>query len=468
VDRDNARQFVEEVWDGSIVPTLTDYIKIPNKSPLYDPSWQSAGHMDRAVKLIEAWCRAQEIPDAKIEVIRLEGRTPLLFIEVAGEGDDTVLLYGHYDKQPEMVGWWDGYGPWTPILKDDRLYGRGGADDGYAALASLTAIRALQRQGIPHARCVVLIEGCEESGSYDLPHYIEHLAHRIGSPSLIVCLDSGCGNWEQLWMTTSLRGNTVGNLKVEILTEGVHSGGASGVVPSTFRILRQLLSRVENEATGEVLVPEMHEEIPADRVEQAKKAAAILGNEVYAEFPFVGGAHAVGADPVELLLNKTWRPTLCVTGVDGIPTLADGGNVLRPQTSVKLSFRLNPLANADKAVDAVTKILTENPPYGAKVTFEAEKGGTGWCSPRLAPWLEKSLESSSKAFFGREPGFMGEGGSIPFMGMLGQKFPEAQFMITGVLGPQSNAHGPNEFLHIPMGKNLTCCVAQVIEDHYSR
>jgi acetylornithine deacetylase/succinyl-diaminopimelate desuccinylase-like protein len=467
VDRDSTSQLVDETWDNSIIPSLIEYIKIPNRSPHFDPSWQSAGYMDRAVKLIEAWCHAQEIPGVTIEVVRLNGRTPLLFMEIAGTGDDTVLLYGHYDKQPEMAGWWDGYGPWTPVLQDDRLYGRGGADDGYAAFASLTAIRALQSQAIPHARCVVLIEGCEESGSYDLPHYIEHLEDRIGSPSLVVCLDSGCGNWEQLWMTTSLRGNAVGNLKVEILTEGVHSG-ASGVVPSSFRILRQLLSRLENEETGEMLVPESYGEIPADREQQAKNAAATLGSEVYDEFPFVEGAHAVGTDPAELLLNKTWRPTLCVTGVDGIPTLADGGNVLRPHTALKLSFRLSPLADAHHAMDVVTRVLTKDPPYGAKVTFEAENGGAGWCAPQLAPWLESSLANSSKTFFGREAAYKGEGGSIPFMGMLGQKFPEAQFMITGVLGPHSNAHGPNEFLHIPTGKKLTCCVAQVIADHFKR
>lgn len=462
---ESTRQFVNDVWDKSIIPTLTEYIRIPNKSPLYDRNWQTVGHMDQAIRLIEGWCRAQEIPEAKIETVRLDGRTPLLFIEIPGQVDDTVLLYGHYDKQPEMVGWAEDLGPWKPVLKDNRLYGRGGADDGYSTFASLTAIRALQKQGVPHARCVVLIEGCEESGSYDLPFYIEHLQKRIGTPSLIVCLDSGCGNYDQLWMTTSLRGNVVGNLRIDILKEGVHSGSASGVVPSSFRILRQLLSRVEDETTGEVLVKEMHTEIPKDRMEQAKQAADTLADVVYNEFPFVEGAHPVPGDNTELFLNKTWRPTLSITGVDGIPALADGGNVLRPQTSVKLSFRLSPLADADRAVDVVTRILTENPPYGAKVTFDGEKGGDGWNSPALAPWLEKSLAGASKTYFGRDSAFMGEGGSIPFMGMLGKKFPQAQFMITGVLGPQSNAHGPNEFLDIPMGKKLTCCVSQVIADH---
>jgi acetylornithine deacetylase/succinyl-diaminopimelate desuccinylase-like protein len=424
--------------------------------------------MDKAINLIETWCRAQDVEGISIEVVRLEGRTPLLFMEIEGTGDDTILMYGHYDKQPEMVGWWDGFGPWTPVRKGDKLYGRGGADEGYAAFASLTAVRALQRQGVAHSRIVVIIEGCEESGSTDLPFYIDHLQKRIGSPSLVVCLDSGCGNWDQLWMTTSLRGNVVGNLRIDILDEGVHSGAASGIVPSSFRILRQLLARLEDEDTGEVLVPEMQGEIPADRVQQARKAADILGDEIYSKFPFVDGARPVGTDPVELLLSKTWRPSLCITGVDGIPKLEDAGNVLRPQTSVKLSFRLNPTADADRAVGVVEKLLTTDPPYGAKVSFHGEKGGQGWNSPPLAGWLEKSLKAASQNYFGKDPGYMGEGGSIPFMGMLGQKFPEAQFMITGVLGPHSNAHGPNEFLHIPMGKKLTCCVAQVIANHHTR
>jgi acetylornithine deacetylase/succinyl-diaminopimelate desuccinylase-like protein len=366
-----------------------------------------------------------------------------------------------------MVGWWEGFGPWTPILKEGKLYGRGGADDGYATFASLTAVRALVEQGAPRARCVILIEGCEESGSFDLPHYMAHLSDRIGTPSLVVCLDSGCGNYEQLWCTTSLRGNIVGTLSVEILSEGVHSGGASGVVPSSFRILRQLLSRIEDPETGRILVPELHREIPRDSVEQAREAAAILGNAIYQEFPFVEGALPMGTDPAELLLNKTWRPTLSVTGMDGIPSIADGGNVLRPRTAAKLSFRIPPHVDEQSATVALRRALESDPPYGATVRFEADPA-SGWAAPPLAPWLARSVQEASRASFGRDVAFIGEGGTIPFMGMLGREFPEAQFLITGVLGPRSNAHGPNEYLDIEMGKKLTCCVAQVLADHAAR
>jgi acetylornithine deacetylase/succinyl-diaminopimelate desuccinylase-like protein len=460
--------FVGDLWDGEIVPQLTEYIRIPNKSPMFDADWEKHGYMDEAVALMEAWARQQPIRGMQVEVVRLPGRTPLIFIDIpaTGEGDDAVLLYGHLDKQPEMTGWAEHLGPWKPVLEGDRLYGRGGADDGYAMFGSLAAIAALQAQGVPHSRCVVLIEACEESGSYDLPHYVDHLADRIGRPSLIVCLDSGCGNYDQLWLTTSLRGMTGGNLVVNVLEEGVHSGDASGIVASSFRILRQVLSRLEDEASGRILPAELHVEVPAERVEQARRAAEILGEDVYAKFPLVEGMRPMDEDLAELVLNRTWRPALSVTGVGGLPSLDSAGNVLRPFTAVKLSLRLPPTLDAVKGGEFLKHLLEKDPPYGARVAFELEKAGSGWEAPALAPWLERSVDAASQEFFGAPVAYNGEGGSIPFMGMLGEKFPGAQFLITGVLGPHSNAHGPNEFLHIPTGKRMSMCVARVIADHH--
>ena len=319
---------------------------------------------------------------------------------------------------------------------------------------------------MPHARCVVMIEACEESGSYDLPYYVDHLAARIGKPSLVVCLDSGCGNYDQLWLTTSLRGLTGGNLIVTVLDEGVHSGDASGVVASSFRILRQLLSRLEDEVSGRIKPQELYVEIPAQRIEQAKRTAQVLGEAVYSKFPFVEGMRPLDADPAELVLNRTWRPALSVTGVGGMPPLDSAGNVLRPFTAVKLSLRLPPTLDGDSAGALVKRLLERDPPYGCKVEFALEKATSGWNAPVLAPWLEASIDAASREFFGPPPAYNGEGGSIPFMGMLGEKFPGAQFLITGVLGPHSNAHGPNEFLHIPTGKRVSMCVARVIADHY--
>jgi len=469
---DTARlsRFVSGLWDDEIVPQLVEYIRIPNKSPMFDAKWVEHGYMDAAVKLMETWARSKlaALPGATLEVVRLEGRTPLIYIEVPGQGDDTVMLYGHLDKQPEMTGWAEGLGPWTPVIKGDKLYGRGGADDGYAIFGSLAALLALHEQGIPHARCVVMIEACEESGSYDLPYYVDHLAARIGSPSLVVCLDSGCGNYDQLWLTTSLRGMTGGNLTVQVLEEGVHSGDASGVVPSSFRILRELLSRLEDPVTGQIKPKELYVEIPAQRVEQAKLSADVLGDDIYDKFPWVDGMQPVTHDLAELVLNRTWRPQLAVTGIGGMPPLDSAGNVLRPQTSVKLSLRVPPTLNGAKAGEFLKQLLEKDPPYGAKVTFALEKDGSGWNAPQLSPWLEQAVADASQHYFGAPATYMGEGGSIPFMGMLGEKFPKAQFLITGVLGPHSNAHGPNEFLHIPTGKKVSMVVAEVVARHHEQ
>lgn len=466
MDTSKTRHFIEQTWTGSIVPTLKEYLIIPNQSPAYDVNWNTNGYMDQAVELIANWIRAQEVPGLRLDVVRLEGRTPLIFVEIPGDSTETVLLYGHLDKQPPMDGWNEGLGPWKPVIRDGRLYGRGGADDGYAALASLTAIKALKLQAVPCARCVIVIEACEESGSGDLPYYIDALKDRIGTPSLVICLDSGCGNYDQLWITSSLRGLATGTLTVSTLTEGVHSGAASGIVPSTFRILRQLLSRLEDEKTGEILPRELCVEIPAERLRQVAATAQVLGATVYSEYPFQKGTAPVTQEVSQALLNRTWRPQLEITGAAGLPPLDKSGNVLRPVTAAKVSLRLPPMADAKTATTLLQQLFEKDPPYGAKVTFASEQCASGWNAPALEPWLEESLKRASLEFFGREACYMGEGGTIPFMAMLGEKFPQAQFMITGVLGPHSNAHGPNEFLDLATGMRLTCCVARVLVDHF--
>jgi acetylornithine deacetylase/succinyl-diaminopimelate desuccinylase-like protein len=464
MDNKKAADFVNDIWDTSIIPEISEYIKIPNKSPSFDPDWDEHGYMEQAVQMFEAWAKQQPIDGMQVEIVRIEGRTPLLFIDIPGASDDVVLLYGHYDKQPEFSGWDEDLDPWTPVIKDGKLYGRGGADDGYAVFGSLTAIRALQDQGVP----VVLIEGCEESGSFDLPYYMDLLEERIGSPDLVVCLDAECGNYDQLWCTTSLRGNLTGNLRADVLTEGVHSGSASGVVPSSFRVLRKLLSRIEDEDSGRLTVDALHVDIPEQRVEQARKAAETLGDLTYQKYPWVIDNPRPSETPQELLLNNTWRPTLSVTGADGLPALVDAGNVLLPFNTLKLSFRLPPTCDADEAASVVSDVLNADTPPLTRVSFEVESTMAGWDAPPIADWLEASMNKASAAFFGKPSMYMGTGGTIPFMGMLGDKFPDAQFLITGLLGPKSNAHGPNEFLHIETGKRVTACVAQVLEDHFRR
>ena len=467
---DIIRDHANDAW-VVIVPLLHEYIAIPNLSPDFDPDWREHGFMAQAVELIAGWCRARSIPGMTVEVMELPGRTPMIVIDVpafnGGSNDDPVLLYGHLDKQPEMEGWRDDLGPWTPVLEGDRLYGRGGADDGYAAFASLTAIEATQAAGGAHNRCVVLIEASEESGSPDLPAYIEALTDTIGTPSLVVCLDSGCVDYERMWVTTSLRGMVMGILSVDIVTEGLHSGDVSGMIPSSFRIVRLLLDRVEDSTTGAMLLPELVVEIPPGRVAEANETAPLVG--AYADnYPLVEGARAAVEDPAEQLLARTWHGTLSIVGAEGLPPTNRAGNVLRPSTSLKLSFRLPPTADPQAAAGAITAALEADPPYGARVSFSNVDAAPGWDAPATAPWLAAALEASSNAAFGQPARNFGEGGSIPFMGMLGEKFPEAQFVITGVLGPDANAHGPNEYLHVPTARKLTMAVAHILTAHAAR
>ena len=465
MDLQRLNTFVGNTWDKSIIERLVAYVRIPNKSPDFDPEWEKHGHMEAAVQLMAEWCRLQPLPGMRVEIRRLPGRTPLLLVDIPGDLPGCALLYGHLDKQPEFTGWLPGLGPWEPVIRDGKLYGRGAADDGYAVFSSLTAIAALKDQQVRLPRCLVLIEACEESGSGDLPAHLAALGKAIAEPSLVVCLDAECGNYDQVWCTTSLRGNIVGTLTVRVLTEGVHSGMATGIAPTPFRILEQLLARIESPVTGDLLLDELHVALPADRRAQAAVAAGVLGDSVAGRLPWAGGAQPVSNDPTELIINNSWRATLAVTGAAGLPPPATAGNVLLPEITVKLSLRTPPTCDAPRAAQAVRTALERDPPYGAEVRFESGSANTGWNAPAFAPWLEQSIGRASQAIYGRDAVAIGCGGTIPFMGMLGEQFPSTQFFITGVLGPHANAHGPNEFLHIEYAKRLTACVSLVLADH---
>jgi acetylornithine deacetylase/succinyl-diaminopimelate desuccinylase-like protein len=465
VDLDRLQASIRRSWDASILDRLIAYVRIPNKSPMFDPQWESNGHMEAAVQLMADWCRAQPVPGMRVEIRRLPGKTPVLLVDVPGELPGSVLLYGHLDKQPEFTGWSAGLGPWDPVLRDGKLYGRGASDDGYAVFSSLTAIAALKEQKVPLARCVLLIEASEESGSVDLPAHLEALGDAIGDPTLVICLDAECGNYDQVWCTTSLRGNMVGRLHVRVLTEGVHSGMATGIAPTPFRIVGQLLARLENPVTGDLLLDELQGPLPKDRFAQIKAAAQVLGSTVAGKMPWADGVRPVSNDPVELIINSTWRATLAVTGADGLPPIPSAGNVLLPELAFKLSLRLPPTCDPARAATAVREALERDPPYGAQVRFESGSATAGWNAPAFAPWLEESIMRASREVYGTDAVHIGCGGSIPFMGMLGEQFPRTQFFITGVLGPHSNAHGPNEFLDLEYAMKLTACVSLVLADH---
>ena len=451
-------------WDEEILPSLSEYIRIPNKSPLFDPDWHAHGFMAQAMDHVVDWINKQEIPGLRLEVHQLDGKTPTLVLELPGEVEETILIYGHLDKQPEFTGWADGLDPWQPVFKDDRLYGRGGADDGYAVYSAISAIKALQEQALPLPRILVLIECSEESGSPDLPFYMDSLAQVIGEPGLVIALDSTCGNYDQLWITTSLRGMITGDLKVEVLEQGAHSGAAGGIVASSFRIMRQVISRIEIETTGEITPSFLNQQIPKIRRKEAIKAGEVLKESFTGMYTFIDKSTPISSDPTELILNNTWLSSLEVTGMDGIPGLQNAGNVLRPYTTAKIALRLPPTTDAMSAREELETLLTSNPPYGTRITFTSDNPNPGWHAPITVDHLECSMQNASSAYFGAPAISMGCGGSIPFMEFLANKFPRAQFVVTGVLGPLSNAHGPNEFLHIPTAKKITACVAQIVYD----
>eukprot|EP00461_Guttulinopsis_vulgaris_P001607 UN01607 len=477
LDLNKAKQFVINEWNATIKESLCDYIRVPNQSPMFDKECLTNGLQEKALAVVEKWIDECGIAGLKKTIINPPGRTPAVFLEIPATGEDsrTILAYSHLDKQPPMYPWSEGLDPYTPVLVEDavdnrgkpmaKLYGRGGADDGYGIYSTLTAIKAAQDQGLAHARILMLTEFCEESGSFDLNYYLESLKPQIGTPDIVVCLDSGCGDYDRLWFTTSLRGMISATLTVKITEEGVHSGLGSGVIPSTMRIMRNLLDRIEDAKTGELLIPSFYVDIPSEQIEYAKSAVAIIGEEIPKAYKFVEGARPMSDSNYQLYINRAWMPTVSYTGVGGIPELSQAGNVLRPQTGLQLSFRLPPTCNSAKAAEDLKKVLLENPPYGATVKLEIQKAGDGFYAPPLEPYLMESITRASTELWGNKPEFESCGGSIPFLYDVQQAFPGVQFAVAGLLGPQSNAHGPDEFMSIPYFFNLTAALAAIFVDH---
>jgi len=462
--------FIDDAW-ATATPVLMDYIAVPARSPMFDPHWETTGHIARAAAMLRDWATSQAIPGMTVEMVEQPGLTPVLLVEIpathADLADHTVLMYGHLDKQPEMEPWSPGLGPWSPVLRGDRLYGRGGADDGYSIFAALIAVAAVHEQGGRHARLVVLIEASEESSSVHLEQHLHHLLPRIDTADLVITLDSFCETYDRLWTTTSTRGVCGGVLHIEVCADDPHSGRASGVLPSSFRILRQLLDRIEDSATGRVLLHTANVSVPAHRVAEAAVAAAAFP-ALSTSFRPVEGVRSMGVDAHDELLNETWRPALEVIGVDGLPPVADAGNVFRSRLGVKLSLRLPPTADTWAVGEELRAVLEADPPYGATVTLADGARGPGWESPAFEPWLAESLDAASRRHWGVPSASCGVGGTIPFMGMLGEHMPHAQFVLVGVLGPESNAHGPDEFLHLPTVRRVTATVADVLQAHAQR
>lgn len=465
-----AKKITNRLWGNAVIPGLSEFIRIPAKSPAYDEHWQKNGNLFAAANLLAHWAAAQNVPGLTYKILQLKNKTPCLYIDIPGyfKEDNTNLFYAHLDKMPENEGWSSDLGPWKPVIKNNRLFGRGSVDDGYALFTLITAIKILEKQRIPYNRTVIIIEASEESGSYDLPIYLDYLRKNIGTPSLIMCLDVGCGDYEHLWCTSSLRGIVEGTLQVEVLKEPVHSGAISGIIPSSFSIIRQLLDRIEDAKTGKVLLKSCNITIPDYAKKQAKNLAAYLGKTIYTDFPLLKNIQPKSNKLDELLLNRTWKPTLSIIGAEGLPRVKDASTVLRPMTALQLSIRIPPLCDPQRVIHELTQTLEKNPPNGAKVSFVPAPPMTGWAAPETSSWLATAIEQASLKYFGKKPMFVSEGGSIGVIPILQQQYPKAQFFLTGAAGPNSNEHGPNESLHLPTAKKLTCCVAEVLAANSTR
>lgn len=454
-------------FEREALDSLIKFGRIDSISPDYDADWETHGKIAAAAEHLAAWAKGRAIGDIDVTIREIPGRTPIVLVTIGATAPvpGTVLLYGHLDKQPPLGDWSEGLSPFEPVRRENRIYARGLADDGYSIFASLLAIEDLEARGVGHARCVVLIEASEESGSPDLEAHLDALGDELGDVQLLLCLDSGALTYDRLWVTTSLRGNLVAHVRADVLEQGQHSGSASGVVPSSFRVLRQLLDRLEDSRTGRVIVDELVVDIPQAVKDAAIDNVAEFGDVAGNEQPIVPGLELMGRDPVERLLQRTWGATLSVTGQAGLPDSKIAGNVLRPFSELVISLRLPPTVDGEIAKSAVERVLLENPPSNAKVSVHFSSVANGWASPALSDWLSDAIEQASLDAFGQRPGYTGEGGSIPFLAVLGKRFPSVQFVATGVLGPGSNAHGIDEMLDLDTVVGVTNSIATLISAH---
>ena len=453
----------EEIWEGSILPSLSDFIEIKALSPLFEPDWAEMGELDATIDLFCEWLDAQGIAGMSYEKHRIGELSPVLIVTIEGTGPGEVIFYSHLDKQPSKPELWsEGLHPLKAVRRDPWLYGRGSVDDGYGGYLCATSVRLLQEAEVPHPRCTMIIETCEESGSFDLPPYLDALTEQLGNPDMVVVLDSGGPDYDHIWMTEALRGLVSGTLSVKVSHEGIHSGNSGGSIPSSFRIQRILLDRVEDSSSGKVLIPEMHVDIPEQIREKAMALREIVGDSIWEQFPTVDTLRQASETTEEMIVAMNWEPTLSIIGADGIPSVQDAGNVLRTNTDLKLSFRIPPGVDSESAIARAKAILEEDPPYGAEVTFTPDSCADGFHAPPLDGPISEAIQEASMELTGLPPLATWTGGTIPFMSMMQGKYPEAMFLCTGTSGPGNNAHGPDEKLHIPSSKRLTVALSATI------
>jgi len=465
MDYEKTLKDAKKDFDENILPGLQDFVRIDNLSPDFDPEWETNMKAENAGNHLINWAMKQGVKGMKAELVKEKGRTHLVFIEIESQGiDKTVLLYGHYDKQPPLGEWDEGLAPTKPVIKNGLLYGRGASDDGYALFAIVESVKLIQLQNKKHGRILITIESGEESGSPDLVYYLKKLSDRIKEPDLMICMDSGCKDYSTLWMTTSLRGVCAVECEVECLQESVHSGTGSGIAPDSFTVLRQLFDRLDDAKTSKVLAP-LHVEIPPYRLEDAQKLADYAKEKAVTDLvKLLPNVKPLTEDYKEIILNNTWRPTVVVTGMTGFPAAEGAGNVLRAKTKAKISIRLPPTFDHKESEKIIADILTKDPPYNSKITVKIINSGNGWAAKDLHPALKKSFSASSQFLFGRDYFNCGEGGSIPFISELAELFPKCEILVTGVLGPGSNAHCLNECLNLDYTTKMIVALAHSIHD----
>ena len=469
MDKREIEPFITQTFEKDVVPALMNFIRIPNGSPSYDKDWQTNGFQEQAALYIKEWVESQNLQNTYVHILQEKNRTPFIYIEIeASKKDDSrsILMYGHFDKQPPLEGWSEGLSPRSPVIKDKHLYGRGGADDGYGVFAAVSAVKCAQAHNWPMPRINIIIEGAEESYTQDLEFYVDFLKEEIGNPSLIVCLDSGCEDYKRLWITSSLRGVISVDLKVSLLTQGIHSGIGGGLVAESLMVLRNLIDRIEDPLTAKMLLEDLFVQIPENRRKEIKEVVQIVGKDIISNVPFEAGVKPFSDDIEELIINNTWKPFLCVTGADGLPEASTAGNVLRPYTQVKLSIRLPPMVDSVKAGQKVVEVLTKDPIYNAVVEAKVSNTGDGWNLSNFSERLRNITSTASQRFYaGNEIQFLGEGGSIPFVQILNNKFKNSDFLVLGVTGPGSNIHGLDENLDLDFCRRLICCLAYILSDY---
>ncbi|CAI2368334.1 unnamed protein product [Moneuplotes crassus] len=461
MDTEKSKKFIEDNFQSMFLDPISEFIKVPNLTPSFDPEFQTNGLIEQAIDNVKGYAESMDIPGLKFHVHNEEGRAPMALIEIPGNGKKNIMVYGHLDKQPHMEGWTEGTGPTTPTIIGDKLYGRGSTDDGYVSFATLTAVKNILDQGQEIPRIVLVLEAEEESGSKDLVYLLEKCKDIIKTPDVCLCCDSGALDYKTLWLTSSLRGSMGMNVKVSIAKDAFHSGICGGAMPETFRIANNLLDRLEDPITKRMEKFEV--EIEDRFKEEAKNIVGLVGTDLYKDFKLLEGCRPIHHDNLEeMYLNINWRPALAVCGADGLPTLSKAGNVVRASTSLRLKIRLPPSLDAKEMCDEVVKTLSEDVPFGAKIEFDDVSSGSGWVMKDLKEETSKAIHESSEEFYEKKAGLYGIGGSIPFLKTLEGIYPETEILAMGVGGNDCNIHAPDETLDIPYMKKFIPTLSHIL------